>query len=333
MNRHLKGTLQVLARLVAFAVVLTLVLEASARVYRYGPMGLDPRRIGLFYKFDPNTLIQASENERIGFEHIPNQDRFAKLARFQTNSRGMRDREYGLQKPDNTFRVAVIGSSFALPLGVDIEDAFHSVLEERLSEKYAPRTYEFINFATGAFAPSQMVAMLQDRALAFDPDLIVFCLTGLAVPPMLLRWDKLRQPRFPIWLRVDGPRSVFIDLVQAQLADGGRRPGVPTFEVPEGARDRRNVITKLGQIQAARGIPIVLMRLEYNPELPSELELDIERRARDEGLRYIDTRRAFRGMNPTRFWIDPLDPHPDRDAHAIFANVLEEFLRDQKLVP
>jgi len=37
-------------------------------------------------------------------------------------------------------------------------------------------------------------------------------------------------------------------------------------------------------------------------------------------------------MNPSDFWIYELDPHPNRYAHAIFADGIEDFLRAHDLL-
>ena len=57
-----------------------------------------------------------------------------KMQPFETNSHGMRDREYSPEKPPNTFRIAVVGDSFTMGSGVAIEDVFHSRIESRQSD-------------------------------------------------------------------------------------------------------------------------------------------------------------------------------------------------------
>ena len=106
-----------------------------------------------------------------------------RLAPFRTNSSGLRDTEYAFTKPDNTLRVVVVGSSFALPAGVAIEDAFHSLLEEQFSRDLAPLRCEFINFAVGMHHAEQVLAMLELRALDYEPDLVLVTATKL--------WDHL----------------------------------------------------------------------------------------------------------------------------------------------
>ncbi len=122
-------------------------------------------------------LLQTSPHKDLIFELKPNQDTYFKLMPFVTTSEGLRDKKYSIEKPDGVLRVAVMGDSFSLPSGVAIEDAYHSLLEERLNAGGDRVGYEIINFAVGAYTLKQYVLAIQHKALAYDPDLILigFC--------------------------------------------------------------------------------------------------------------------------------------------------------------
>jgi hypothetical protein len=234
-------------------------------------------------------------------------------------------------KPPGTFRVAVLGSSFTLPVGVEIEDAFHSLLEERCSRERAPERCEFLNFAVGMHGPSQFLAMLRQRALAFAPDLVLVDVTAMAAPRMLA---DIRDTPSRDALRLvapDGPRSFLVKLIQSRLGLG--RPGFTArpLAFPPPVPEAQQVVAKLGEISRERGLPIVVVRLEYDPRSPTALERTLEARVREEGMLYLDTRTAFRGRPPQEFWIHELDPHPNPRAHALFADVIEKFLRSRSL--
>ena len=75
----------------------------------------------------------------------------------QVNSDGLRDREHARQKPPNTFRVAVLGDSYAEALQVPVEAAFWRVLEAKL--RACPvaggRDVEVINFGVSGYGTAQ----------------------------------------------------------------------------------------------------------------------------------------------------------------------------------
>jgi len=318
-------------RAAAAAALLLVALEGTARVVIFGPAGLDPRRVPLIADTDVKEFVTFESEPSIGWEYAPNLDTFLKLVRLRTNSHGMRDEEYPLAKPSGTVRVAVLGSSFSLPAGVEIEDAYHSVLEERLSAEFAPRTYEFLNLAVGAHMPSQSIAMLLHRALRFDPDLVIVSATRMAIPHLLREWNQTPRPQ--VLDRVSSsPRSFLIELAKSRLQLLPEKVGLRSPRFPPRRGKRPDVIEKLAAISRQYGIPIVLFRIEYDAVEPSPVEREIERRVRAEGMYYVDSRSAFEGTDPRDSWIHELDPHPDARAHVVFADVLEGSLRRDGLL-
>jgi len=315
-------------RLVLAGALLFAVLEATTRLMLFGPIGLDLRRIG------PNAvgardLVTFETDPSLLFEFEPNQERLLPLNSFRTNSRGLRDREYPIEKPDDSFRVAVIGSSFTLPSGVEIEDAFHSVLEERLSAEFAPNSFEFLNFAIGMHFPSQFVAMLRQRALQYDPDLVLVSAAPMSAPLFLREWNRPVSPRIFNFLP-SKTRSMLVVYARSQMDMGPEPGGSPKWlSTPMKAK---SVVDVLGEISRSTGIPIVVVRLSFDSEPESAGERRLAKQVVESDLYYLDTRSAFRGRDPHDFWIYALDPHPNREAHAIFADVIETFLRGNQLL-
>lgn len=358
--------------LVAFG--LFLLLEMSARVYLFGFAGLLPERVNSIRGLPQTGFTQPApaDSGRV-FELRPNLDGYFKLVPFRTNSVGLRDREYDLRKPENTFRVAVLGSSFAFPAGVAIEQAFHSVLEERLSAEFAPRRFEFINFSVGMYNPVQVLAMLETRALPYEPDLILFTATALAMPwltgeyaPPPREESPVAKPPVRDRFQKSYPvlQSFFVRLLLQRL---GQTPDTPQTHVgvleqlymnavrhwtrpPSNSGrkaadadsaaapipkppDHKHVLESLARIQRRTGIPIVIVRLEFDPTEKSATDIKAQKRAQALGIRYLDTRDAFVGTRPSDFWIFELDPHPDGRAHEIFAEVIARFLDSNNLLP
>jgi hypothetical protein len=312
---------------------LGLVLELSARVMLFGRAGLDPRRVPWTRGLTPR-VVRLSSEPSIGFEHIPNLNVFANAVPFRTNSRGLRDQEYSLEKPDRTFRAAVLGSSFTVPSGVAIENAFHTHLEERFSEVFAPTQYEFINFARVAATPSQMLATLRHRALDYDPDLILVGITRLSAPHFLRVPSspsrKLSEAQSEALRRASRPRSYLFKLLQLRLALG---PGLtPAARSEEPETSGPTVLAGFGALSREVGVPVVMVRLEFDPRAPTAMEQQLEPCRLARRSYHVDTRRWFEGRNPRDFWVFEFDPHPNARAHAVFAGALHEFLRRENLL-
>src|SRR5438105_14538591 len=73
------------------------------------------------------------------------------------NSAGLRDREHDKQKPAHTYRVAIIGDSFAEALQVPLEETFWHLLEGELAAcpALAGRQIEVLNFGVSSYGTAQ----------------------------------------------------------------------------------------------------------------------------------------------------------------------------------
>ncbi len=322
---------QVLVATSLAALGVLVLLELSARLFLFGLDGLHPGKMDSIGRLWQMGIVRASPDPELGYELEPNLNTYFKLARFETNSKGLRDREYPLEKPANTFRVAVVGASFAMPSGVEIEAAFHSILEQRLTAESRSLRYEFINFAVGTYGPRQCLAMLRLRALDYAPDLIVFSVSKLSMPLLDSRWDKPLPARKDLKRQHSFHESFLRKLLELRV--GGKWIGTWAPETPNRPDRIPSVLAKLGDFSRATGIPVLVSRLEYNATPPSELDLAIAAQVRANGLLFVDTRDSFAATTPSDFWIYELDPHPNAAAHAIFADVIAVFLRENRLIP
>lgn len=95
------------------------------------------------------------------------------------NSEGLRDREHAKQKPPHTFRIAVLGDSYAEALQVPSEAAFWHVLETRLRACPAldGRDVEVINFGVSGYGTAQELITLRQKVWDYSPDLVLLAVT------------------------------------------------------------------------------------------------------------------------------------------------------------
>jgi hypothetical protein len=106
------------------------------------------------------------------------------LERYQFNSSGYRSNtEFGPKSP-GTFRIVILGSSFALGARVPIEDAMATKLSPELSQ-LTGKKIEILNMGlAGAAGYPPNVALRIKDALAVQPDLIILVMTP---------WDIQKQ--------------------------------------------------------------------------------------------------------------------------------------------
>ena len=110
--------------------------------------------------------------------HLPNMTQFS--PRFGhlivTNSAGMRDHEHNLQKSPGVYRILVLGDSFMEANQVEFEDAFVSVLEQRLRDA-AGRPIEVVNASVSGWGTDDELIYLMREGIKYRPDLVLVAMT------------------------------------------------------------------------------------------------------------------------------------------------------------
>lgn len=84
-----------------------------------------------------------------------------------TNSRGWRDRETPLGKPDGQRRIVAVGDSFTFGVMADYGERFTELLEERF------RALEVVNLGMNAMGPDQQLRILELEGVHYEPDIVV----------------------------------------------------------------------------------------------------------------------------------------------------------------
>lgn len=95
---------------------------------------------------------------------------------IETNSAGMRDHEHDLQKPPGVYRILVLGDSFMEANQVEFEDAFVSVLEQRLNDA-AVRPIEVVNASVSGWGTDDELTYLIREGIKYRPDLVLIAMT------------------------------------------------------------------------------------------------------------------------------------------------------------
>ena len=96
---------------------------------------------------------------------------------FTTNQWGMRDQEYTKEKPPGTYRIALLGSSYAMGVGVKDKHVFEALVEDWLNNRYGGGKYdkyEILNFAKEGYLLISTVGQCQEMVPSFNPDLVIF---------------------------------------------------------------------------------------------------------------------------------------------------------------
>lgn len=106
-------------------------------------------------------------------ELIPNRVTVLNGWTIQTNSYGMRDREYAVPKPEGVYRIAVLGASYEMGSGVAQDSVFEALLENMLNDSVPQQRIEVLNFSVGGYHLPQQVWVAEKKLPQFQPDLVL----------------------------------------------------------------------------------------------------------------------------------------------------------------
>lgn len=108
-----------------------------------------------------------------GLDLNPGGSGYEKGAYVKISSQGLRDHEYPLQKPPNTYRIIVLGDSTTFGTGVQMEERYPKRLEGLLDAGSSRQRYEVLNFGIPGAETHHEVATFEQKALAYKPDLLI----------------------------------------------------------------------------------------------------------------------------------------------------------------
>jgi lysophospholipase L1-like esterase len=86
---------------------------------------------------------------------------------------GFRDRDLEVPKPEGTYRIVMLGDSFAWGVGLDVEQALPEVLETMLAASVTSGTIEVVNAAEPGFNTVEELNLLSERRAVLEPDMVV----------------------------------------------------------------------------------------------------------------------------------------------------------------
>ena len=246
---------------------------------------------------------------------------------FTTNRWGMRDRDYELRRPAGTRRIAVLGASYVMGQGVADDETFENLVEDRLDRERAPGAplrYELLNFAGPFYSPPQQIAVLERKAFAFEPDVVLLVshptdmeraagflarmvASGVAVPDDELA-DIARGAGLTAGVPEDAARRIIAPYREAVLAAAYRR------------------IVRMCRERGAIPVWVFLGTPEENP-LPADAPR-MRRIAKEAGFLTIDLSRVYHGHDLRALQVAQWDRHPNALGHRVIAEHFHQALRE-----
>jgi hypothetical protein len=262
-------------------------------------------------------------NPQLSFAHAPHRSAFLMGVPVSTNSHGLRDREYPLDKASNTYRIVMLGDSTTFGWGVPVEQTVAKTLERELNRSaVGGRNFEVLNAGVGNYDTVQEVTHYLTYDRAFHPDMVVleyFINDAEPVPQekhlFLIGQSYLvafGDSRFDSVLRSMGKRPNW-----KEYYAGLYRDGLPGFEAAKSALARLAAICRADH--TALLVTLLPELHEINGTYPFQQEhqkiKDVLSKNQVPSMELID---GLRGHGPEQeLWVTAADDHPNGKANSL----------------
>jgi hypothetical protein len=281
----------------------------------------------------PDDWVNITDTEAVGPSRgligrplRANLDTVHKGAEFRTNRWGMRDIDYAKRKPAGTYRIALLGTSYAMGTGVANKHVFEKIVEEHLNDEYAGGTferYEILNFAQEGFLFANQVGQCQEVVLDFEPDAVFVIDNGTVGRRMAKRmamkpetWEGMYpKPWLQEWADENG--------VGGAGGSGGRAQRRALREASNDLPLR--FLTDIVELCGRDGAKMGWIWLPVNKEPdPEHAAAYAERRPQitELGMVPLSLLGAFDGHSPETLSVAPWDEHPNPQGHRLLAAAL-----------
>lgn len=119
---------------------------------------------------DDIRIVIAKPNFSFLFKDLP----------YTTNSLGIRDKEYPIEKESSTIRTAILGGSYVNGSGVADDEVFDQILEDQMNEKSGDWNFEFWNFGNPGFDLVQSIFDFELKTRSeFEFDNLIYVSHGI----------------------------------------------------------------------------------------------------------------------------------------------------------
>lgn len=280
------------------------------------------------------ALKQEVPNPNLRFVHRPNGHAFLMGHDVRTNSQGLRDYEYSLEKPPGVYRILLLGDSTTFGWGVAMNDTSAKILERDLNQLHVPgyQRFEVINSGVGNYDTVQEVTYYKTRGRDFHPDMVIlgyFINDPEPVPaekhiPLIDRSYLVAYVtnRYDGVLRRLGTRPDW-KAYYASLYDDDR----PAFQACKAALQDLAAATRADHAKLLVALIPELHQINGNsyPFTPAHQKIKDIMAA--EQIPVLDLIDGLRDHGPEiSLWVTPLDDHPNAKANNLIAAQMRDVI-------
>ena len=296
---------------------------------------------------------QHRRSETRAFEQTPGFKGRDKLGNpIVINSRGLREEEYPLEKPEGVYRILVLGDSVTFGENVAAEESFPEQMQLLLNEVRTEPKVEVLNAGVRGYNTYQELLMLKEVGLPYDLDLVIVCYVVNDADPFsnqagLINPKYKRLIALKEFVKQHSYLYAFLNRLFV-LAKTRTKPGnVEETTLGHFSEDDPGWLAsyasldEIKQVTGARGVRFILAVMpqlkglkagDAYPERNQRIHDRILNAGRELGIDTVDLLPALQGHDPEDLKIFPHDAlHPNPLGHRLMAEKLSGHIRAEYL--
>jgi lysophospholipase L1-like esterase len=251
------------------------------------------------------------------------------------NSKGFRGPERAFEAPPGTARIAFLGDSFTLGIGVRDEHTLPASFERALRTRHPDA--EVLNFGVSGSSTGDQIEMLEKYVLSFHPDAVVLVLflndaDRLGTIRYMSRGRLFRELRAHSWFvnaLVGGAEKRLLHRKMVTHFLDGYVEGRPGWEAMKAEIERGWVLSEARGFRLVVALYPVLVHLDERYPFTA-IHDTVGHYCRSIGVPFVDLFPAFLGKEDVALWVHATDQHPNEVAHRLAGELLaKRFDREQ----
>ena len=311
-----------------------------------------------------SECVRESSDENMGLEFIPNSECTFKGTQVKINSQGLRDYEYKLEKQENVFRIVTLGDSYTFGWGVELNESYPKLIESSLNEN-SDKKYEIINFGTPSHNTMQEARLLEIKAIAYKPDLIIigytmgdpecywkFCSDELkaatynafeksfSIPTDHITKERLLQRS--LFLRfISNKYDIILHRLNIRRMDDNNviiKLHYKNSATWKSVQESFRKISKIAKENNAEVLIVVFPEIDFlsSDYILSDVSKQVIEEADKNGFNTLDLFPYFVEEEPRSLMVTPGDDghdgHPNAKAHKIAADAVYNFMKKEEII-
>ncbi|MCE3278184.1 MAG: uncharacterized protein K0S44_375 [Bacteroidetes bacterium] len=285
-------------------------------------------------------LKRQKNNSTLGEAYVRTDDILTKIIKpnvkvknenylFESNTFGLRDKEYTLAKPDSVWRIALLGGSYEMGSGVSNAEVFENIVETRYNANTEDKNIEILNFANGGFYLVQHVELCRTKVFRFSPDIVLYFAHSSEKDRMLICVASLiRQGKY-----------LYYPFLEEIKAISGSKQSMSEDEIKLRLQPFADQLIKWSYMQIAEeckknnAIPVwAYLPTIGDPENNEEYE-SILSYAKSLQFVTLDLRKVYRKTDENAIRISEWNSHPNTRGHMLIADIFyQELIKNKRYI-